>query len=227
MLGHPLVHSIQWQQGPLASVCTFPSESAPFAHTKHPHSPLPQPHRGTGRIVGSPGASSICKVSGSKFSLRWAGFLQITVSVFQRIFLFFSFPSLRHIIKTSLFEESLVENTSRVGPDVAGGQLQSCYEQGGSAGLRWAACFQLPSGRGVIPVPQWEVGKLNPGPWSVSTWEADLPGQQGHFWVFLILCTVCLTLQSLSSASSAMLCEAQGHGAGGQAGRVPHTCCSL
>lgn len=93
VLGHPLVRSIQRQQGPSSSVYTFPSETAPTAPTEHPHSPLPQPHRGwgTGRIVRSPGASSICEVSGSKCSLHWAGFLQITVSVFQRNFLFFLF----------------------------------------------------------------------------------------------------------------------------------------
>ncbi|GAB0196717.1 cAMP-dependent protein kinase inhibitor alpha [Grus japonensis] len=36
-----------------------------------------------------------------------------------------------------------------------------------------ASSFQLPSGRGVIPVPQWEVGKLNPGPWSGKHYDLD------------------------------------------------------
>lgn len=155
--------------------------------------------------------SSTCKVSRSKFPLCWAGFLQITVSVFQRNFL--SFPFLRCTIKTSLFEGSLAEDTSPcVGLRVAGGQLRRCQEQAGSAGLWWAAHSQqrfLPGWEGSSSCPTAGTGRAEP--WTTASKylgarQEGLSGQQGPFWVFLILCAVCLP-----SASAAMLQEAGGH----------------
>lgn len=94
-------------------------------------------------------------------------------------FSFLSFPRLRHTIKTSLFEESLAEDASPV--LVPRWRVASCSAARSREGVLGCGGLLAPSrgfsltGRGAAPVPQWEEGNLNPGPWAVSTWE---PGKR-------------------------------------------------
>lgn len=67
MSGQSLSATFGGSRAPLSGVYAFPGRTGPAAPTEHPRTPQLCPGLGTGRIVvRSPGASSICKVSGSK-----------------------------------------------------------------------------------------------------------------------------------------------------------------
>lgn len=203
----------------MSSVHTFLSETAP---TKHPRSPLPHPQRGwgTGRTVRSPEpAASARSPEASSLSPGLVFYRSRSLDFKEILFSFFSSSQTHHkyiLVRGESYRSRGGGWPAAVLPGTAG-----------SAGLHWAASSQQRfslTGKGVVLSPG-AVSKRSPGLWSVSTLEpgkrCSLPVQQGHFWVFLVLCTVCPTLQSLSSAAA--LCQAGGHECCGVSRKgVPH-----
>lgn len=207
----------------MSSVHTFLSETAP---TKYPRSPLPHPQRGwgTGRTVRSPEPAASARSPEASSLSPGLVFYRSRSLVFKEIlFSFFSSSQAHH--KYILVRGESYRSLPLCCPRW---RMASCSAARNS-GECWAAlgCC-LPAKvfhhwEGSCSVPR---GSEQTEPWAVvskylGARQEELPVQQGHFWVFLMLCTVCPTLQSLSSAAT--LCQAGGHECCGVSRKgVPH-----
>lgn len=206
----------------------FLSETAP---TKYPRSPLPHPQQGwgTGRTVRSPEPTASARSpEASSLSPGLVFYRSRSLDFKEILFSFFSSSQTHH--KYILVRGESYRSLPLCGSEVAGGQLQCCQEQRGSAGLHWAASSQQRfslAGKGDFLSPG-AVSKRSPGLWSVGTLK---PGKRSS------LCSRDISGSSSCSVQCSRHCRAFPQlprcarlgvtSAAGGAGRVSHTCCSL